>query len=76
MKPVNGAESIYLFKFPAESVVEIIVGRTISYEHRAMIAKIRDDSYSKATLHEAALSETEYDLEIRPLTHARAATSR
>jgi hypothetical protein len=65
-KPGPDGHELYLFRFPPESVREVILGYRMSTEAREAIVEIVSDTYSKAKLYEAALSESQYDLDILP----------
>ena len=56
-----------LFNFPKECVKEVIIGFRMKTDKRDEIIKIIDNEYPDAKLFLAALSETDFDLDILPL---------
>jgi hypothetical protein len=77
----NGVEkdsrgfAIYLFDMPPEVFVEIIFGLLMSADVKHEIAAIVEERYPHIELHEAKLSETDFDLDIVPY-RTRIANSR
>lgn len=67
VKSVNG-EDIYLFNFPPKCVKEIIFGYRMSANNCDLITNLAKQKYSKAKLLHASLSETEFDLDIAPIS--------
>ncbi len=65
---VKGGHNIYLFRFPPECLREVILGYQMEPVVRERIAAIIMSRYPHATLFRAALSETEFDLNIKPVT--------
>jgi hypothetical protein len=65
-KPGCDGQAIYLFKFPAESVKEIILGYMMPAKDRATIAQIISETYANAELYVTELNESKYDLDIVP----------
>ena len=59
-------QPIYLFKFPSDAVAEVILGYRTSTENRQAISSLVSRKYLRAKISEAALNESEYDLDIRP----------
>lgn len=59
-------QPIYLFKFPPDAVSEVILGYRTSTENRQAISSLVSRKYPRATISEAALNESEYDLDIVP----------
>jgi hypothetical protein len=64
-KDENGFD-IYLFKFPSECLKEIIFGYQMKPEKKLEISDIVENHYSHAKLFETKLSETAFDLDIKP----------
>jgi hypothetical protein len=62
--------NIYLYSLPSDCIASVILGHRMKSEDRnEIIALIRGDArYGQVTLSETALSETSYDVEIRPIT--------
>lgn len=68
---VKGGFNLHLFKFPSESLREIVFGYQMSRELRLNITNVVADKYPDVELFEAKLSETEFDLDIRAVTDRR-----
>ncbi|HEV7743813.1 MAG TPA: DUF2971 domain-containing protein [Pyrinomonadaceae bacterium] len=60
--------AIYLFKFAAESVREVILGHRILKKDHDEIRRIVDDKYEDVKMFKTALSETKYDMNVFPLS--------
>lgn len=65
-QPGADGQPLYRFRFPAESVVELILGCRMSEKYREAIVEIVRDRYRNARLYKTALSESEYDLDVVP----------
>jgi len=56
-------QPLYRFRFPVESVVELILGCRMSEKYREAVVEIVRDRYRNARLYKTALSESEYDMD-------------
>jgi len=65
-EPGPSAHSIHLFRYPIESLVEVILGHRMVVKRREAIAKIVRDKYNNAKIYHTVLNESEYDLDILP----------
>jgi len=65
--PIKG-ETLYLFGFSPSCVKEVIIGSRMSLEDRQKLIKIVHTKYPGAELFESSLSETEFDMEITPIS--------
>ncbi len=63
----RGELKIYLFKFPPESLKEVILGYRMLPDTRRRIEEAVAVRFPKVKLYQAILSETEFELDIRPL---------
>ncbi len=64
-KKDDGGHSVYLFKFPTETVMEIILGCQMSNPKREEITAIVKEKYPSAKLYQAIKSKTDFELIIK-----------
>lgn len=62
----NDGFNIYLYKFPPECVREIIFGCLMEQPIKERISNLVNERYPNAELFQAALNETDFDLDITP----------
>ena len=63
----DGGEKIYLYRFPPESLREVIFGIRMERAERDRIAGLVRERYEKAKLFQAALDPEQFNLHIEPL---------
>jgi hypothetical protein len=62
----NGTHEIYLFKFPHESLKEVILGYRMPPDIKLRIQEILETKYPQVQLFQAVFNETEFEMEIQP----------
>jgi hypothetical protein len=67
-EPGCDGHPIYLFKFPADSVREVILGLRTAIESQKEILEIVRNTYPKANLFKADLNQSRFDLDILPFS--------
>jgi hypothetical protein len=65
----TSGEPIYLFKFPDESVAEVILGQRMAGEDQRLLAGIVRKKYRSARLYRTGLNDSQYDLDVVPYSH-------
>jgi hypothetical protein len=62
----NDGLDIFLFKFPPESLREVIFGHLMQQTLKQKISEIAKKLYPNIELFETRLNETEFDLDVIP----------
>jgi hypothetical protein len=62
--PDQGGHNIYLFKFPPETVKEIILGCQISEDKRQELFTVAREKYPEAKIFQAVMNKTEFKLDL------------
>ncbi len=65
--PDDGSPNIYLFEFPAETVMEVILGCQMPKLKQEEITALVKEKYPSAKLYQAEMSKTDFDLVIEEI---------